>query len=127
MARSIGNRVAPARFIAFLALLVVATPAAAWALHRLADDPWREALEAEGMEIHTGTTATRVERDAGIAREHVGVLGLAQLGHQRVLQSDDFAPVDRRLTGRNAGKASLGRMDVRRILHERLGRNAPPR
>ena len=43
MARSIGNRVAPARFIAFLMLLVAAAPAAAWALHHYTGDPWREA------------------------------------------------------------------------------------
>ena len=43
MARSIGNRVAPARFVAFMALLIVAAPAAAWGLHQLAAEPWREA------------------------------------------------------------------------------------
>ena len=43
MAKTIGNRVAPAKFIAFLALLAVAAPAAIWALHHFAGDPWREA------------------------------------------------------------------------------------
>ena len=43
MARSIGNRVAPAKFIGFMVLLAAAAPAAAWALHRYAGDPWREA------------------------------------------------------------------------------------
>ena len=43
MARSIGNRVAPARFIAFMVLLALAAPAAAWALHHYAGDPWRQA------------------------------------------------------------------------------------
>lgn len=43
MARSIGNTIAPAKFIAFMALLVLATPVAAWALHQYAADPWREA------------------------------------------------------------------------------------
>ena len=43
MARSIGNRLAPARFIVFMALLILAAPAAACALHYLSDEPWREA------------------------------------------------------------------------------------
>ena len=43
MARSIGNRVAPAKFIAFMALLILAAPAAAWGLHAVAGEPWREA------------------------------------------------------------------------------------
>ena len=43
MARSIGNRVAPARFVAFMALLIVAAPAAAWGLHNYSGEPWREA------------------------------------------------------------------------------------
>jgi uncharacterized membrane protein len=43
MAKTIGNRVAPAKFIAFMALLIVAAPAAAWGLHHYAADPWREA------------------------------------------------------------------------------------
>ncbi len=48
MARSIGNRLAPAKFIAFMALLIVAAPAAAWAFHSLAHDPWRGAA-AKGL------------------------------------------------------------------------------
>ncbi len=43
MARSIGNSIAPAKFVAFMALLVIAAPAAAWALHHYTTDPWREA------------------------------------------------------------------------------------
>jgi uncharacterized membrane protein len=43
MARTIGNRVAPAKFVAFMALLILAAPAAAWALHHYTADPWREA------------------------------------------------------------------------------------
>ena len=43
MARSIGNRVAPAKFIAFMALLILAAPAAAWGLHIYSGEPWREA------------------------------------------------------------------------------------
>ena len=43
MAKTIGNRVAPARFIGFMVLLILAAPAAAWALHHYAADPWREA------------------------------------------------------------------------------------
>src|SRR5689334_10967576 len=43
MAKTIGNRVAPAKFIAFMVLLILAAPAAAWVLHEYAADPWREA------------------------------------------------------------------------------------
>jgi uncharacterized membrane protein len=43
MPRSIGNRLAPAKFIAFVVLLVLAAPAATWALHHYSADPWREA------------------------------------------------------------------------------------
>jgi uncharacterized membrane protein len=43
MARSIGNRVAPAKFIAFMALLIVAAPAAIWGLHVYSGEQWREA------------------------------------------------------------------------------------
>jgi len=42
MPKSLGNRIAPAKFIAFMVLLVLAAPAAAWALHHYASDPWRE-------------------------------------------------------------------------------------
>jgi uncharacterized membrane protein len=42
MAKTIGNSVAPARFIAFMALLILAAPVAAWALHHFTADPWRE-------------------------------------------------------------------------------------
>jgi uncharacterized membrane protein len=48
MARTIGNRVAPAKFILFMALLVVAAPAAAYAMHHFAHDPLREAA-AKGL------------------------------------------------------------------------------
>jgi uncharacterized membrane protein len=48
MASTIGNRIAPAKFVAFMALLVVAAPAAAFAVHRLAHDPLREAA-AKGL------------------------------------------------------------------------------
>ncbi|MEA3012155.1 MAG: hypothetical protein QOD42_700 [Sphingomonadales bacterium] len=48
MASSIGNRVAPAKFIAFLGMLVVAAPAAAWFMHRFAQDPLRESA-AKGL------------------------------------------------------------------------------
>ena len=44
MAQTIGNRVAPAKFVAFMALLAVAAPAAGFALHRLLDEPLREAV-----------------------------------------------------------------------------------
>jgi uncharacterized membrane protein len=44
MARSIGNSIAPAKFVAFMVLLVLAAPAAAWALHHFAGDPWRESV-----------------------------------------------------------------------------------
>ena len=43
MARSIGNSIAPAKFIAFMVLLVLAAPVAAYALHHYTGDPWREA------------------------------------------------------------------------------------
>ena len=43
MARTIGNRLAPAKFIAFMVLLVLAAPVAAWALHQYSADPWRQA------------------------------------------------------------------------------------
>jgi uncharacterized membrane protein len=43
MAQTIGNRLAPAKFIAFAVLLVLAAPAAAYALHHYSADPWREA------------------------------------------------------------------------------------
>jgi len=48
MARTIGNRVAPARFILFMAVLVVAAPAAAWFMHHFAHDPLRAAA-AKGL------------------------------------------------------------------------------
>jgi uncharacterized membrane protein len=48
MASSIGNRVAPAKFVAFMALLIVAAPAAAWAMHHFAQDPLRAAA-AKGL------------------------------------------------------------------------------
>ena len=44
MAESIGNRLAPAKFVAFMVLLAVAAPAAGFALHRLLDEPLREAV-----------------------------------------------------------------------------------
>jgi len=50
MARTIGNKVAPAKFIAFMALLVLAAPAAAYAMYRLAHDPLREAA-AKGLMV----------------------------------------------------------------------------
>jgi uncharacterized membrane protein len=43
MATSIGNSIAPAKFIAFMVLLVLAAPVAAYALHHYSADPWREA------------------------------------------------------------------------------------
>ena len=43
MGRSIGNSIAPAKFIAFMALLILAAPAATWAIHHYTADPWREA------------------------------------------------------------------------------------
>lgn len=43
MARTIGNKVAPAKFIAFLGVLIVAAPAAALAFERLSQDSWRDA------------------------------------------------------------------------------------
>jgi uncharacterized membrane protein len=43
MAKTIGNRLAPAKFVAFMALLIVAAPAAAYVLHHYTADPWREA------------------------------------------------------------------------------------
>jgi uncharacterized membrane protein len=43
MAKSIGNSIAPAKFIAFVVLLVLAAPVAAYALHHYSADPWREA------------------------------------------------------------------------------------
>jgi uncharacterized membrane protein len=43
MAKTIGNRLAPAKFIAFMVLMVVAAPVVAYALHHYAADPWREA------------------------------------------------------------------------------------
>lgn len=48
MASTIGNKVAPAKFVAFMALLAVAAPASAWALHHFAQDPLREAA-AKGL------------------------------------------------------------------------------
>lgn len=48
MARTIGNRVAPAKFIVFMAVLIVAAPAAAWFMHHFAHDPLREAA-AKGL------------------------------------------------------------------------------
>ncbi len=78
MARSIGNRVAPARFIAFLAVLVIAAPAAAWSLHQLADDPWREAAAkgflvgfdlAAGLFLLLSLPLLKV-RDPAVMRDH---------------------------------------------------------
>jgi uncharacterized membrane protein len=48
MARTIGNRVAPARFIVFVGVLIVAAPAAAWFMHHFAHDPLRAAA-AKGL------------------------------------------------------------------------------
>lgn len=50
MASSIGNRVAPAKFIAFLGVLVVAAPMAAFAFERLSQDIWRDAA-AKGFMV----------------------------------------------------------------------------
>jgi uncharacterized membrane protein len=50
MAKTIGNRIAPAKFIAFIAVLVVAAPAAVFAIRRLVDDPLRDSL-AKGFMI----------------------------------------------------------------------------
>jgi len=44
MAETIGNKVAPARFIAFMALLVVAGTAGMIAVHQILHDPLREAV-----------------------------------------------------------------------------------
>lgn len=43
MPRTIGNRLAPAKFIAFMVLLVLFAPVAAYGLHLYSADPWREA------------------------------------------------------------------------------------
>ena len=48
MARTIGNSVAPARFIVFVGVLIVAAPAAAWFMHHFAHDPLRAAA-AKGL------------------------------------------------------------------------------
>jgi uncharacterized membrane protein len=48
MARTIGNRVAPVRFIVFMGVLIVAAPAAAWFMHHFAQDPLRAAA-AKGL------------------------------------------------------------------------------
>jgi uncharacterized membrane protein len=48
MASTIGNRLAPARFLAFMGLLVVAAPAAAFAMRQFAHDPLRAAA-AKGL------------------------------------------------------------------------------
>ncbi|HYJ53331.1 MAG TPA: DUF1345 domain-containing protein [Allosphingosinicella sp.] len=48
MAKTIGNRIAPARFILFLALLLLAAPLAAVAFHQLAHDPPQQAA-AKGL------------------------------------------------------------------------------
>jgi uncharacterized membrane protein len=44
MAETIGNKVAPARFIAFMALLVAAGAAGMIAVHQILHDPLREAV-----------------------------------------------------------------------------------
>lgn len=78
MASSIGNRVAPAKFIAFLLLLIVAAPAAAWALHQFAGDPWREAAAkgflvgfdaAAGLFLLASMNLLKV-RDEAVMRAH---------------------------------------------------------
>jgi uncharacterized membrane protein len=78
MAETIGNRIAPARFIAFLALLLIAAPAAAVALHRLVEDPWRQAAAkgfmlgfdvAAGMFLLSCLPLLRVG-DPGTMRDH---------------------------------------------------------
>ncbi|HYI48917.1 MAG TPA: DUF1345 domain-containing protein [Allosphingosinicella sp.] len=48
MASTIGNRLAPARFVVFMAVLIVAAPAAAFAMHQFAHDPLRAAA-AKGL------------------------------------------------------------------------------
>jgi uncharacterized membrane protein len=78
MAKTIGNRVAPARFIAFLLLLAIAAPAAAWGLHHLAGDPWREAGAkgfllafdlAAGMFLLASLKLMKIH-DPAVMREH---------------------------------------------------------
>ena len=78
MASSIGNRVAPAKFVAFMALLVVAAPAAAWTMHHFAQDPLRAAA-AKGLMLGFDVAALafllaclpllRID-DQGTLREH---------------------------------------------------------
>jgi uncharacterized membrane protein len=48
MAKTIGNKIAPAQFIAFVAVLIVAAPAAAYGVHLFALDPLRQAV-AKGL------------------------------------------------------------------------------
>jgi uncharacterized membrane protein len=48
MATTIGNRIAPAKFVAFMIMLVAAAPAAAWFMHHFANDPLRQAA-AKGL------------------------------------------------------------------------------
>jgi uncharacterized membrane protein len=78
MARSIGNRVAPAKFIAFLLLLIVAAPVAAWALHQYVGDSWREAAAkgflvafdlAAGLFLLASLPLLKV-RDEAVMRAH---------------------------------------------------------
>ncbi len=78
MAKTIGNRVAPAKFIAFLALLSLVAPAAAYLLHHAAHDPWREAAAkgfllafdlAAGLFLAASLPLLRVH-DAATMRAH---------------------------------------------------------
>ena len=57
MAKPIGNSIAPAKFVAFMVLLVLAAPAAAWTLHHFASDPWRESA-AKGLLVGFDFAAT---------------------------------------------------------------------
>jgi uncharacterized membrane protein len=78
MARTIGNRVAPAKFIAFMGLLAVAAPAAAYVMHHFANDPLREAaakglmlgFDAAALAFLLGCLPLLRVGDPAILREH---------------------------------------------------------
>ena len=77
MARTIGNWLAPAKFIAFTVLLILAAPAAAWTLHHYSGDGWREAA-AKGF---------LVAFDLAAAMFLLACLGLLKIHDQAVMRA----------------------------------------
>ena len=89
MARTICNRLAPAKFIAFIVVLILATPVAAWVLHVYLADPWREAA-AKGLLVGFDLAA-----------------GLFLLASLRLLKVQDQATMRRHAAANDANRTIL--------------------